>query len=88
MKLHVGKRGHEYFITLRNNVKYASFVNDGHRQEVGRFVPAIGKRLVNGWVNGQYFVEISEVMIKPKIPAMLKKQMNDYLNKKLKMANY
>ena len=88
MKLHVGKRGSEYFITLRNNVKYASFVNDGHRQEVGRFVPAIGKRLVNGWVNGQYFVEISEVMIKPKIPAMLKKQMNDYLNKKLKMANY
>jgi hypothetical protein len=63
-------------------------VNYGHRQEVGRFVPAIGKRLVNGWVNGQYFVEISEVMIKPKIPAMLKKQMNDYLNKKLKMANY
>jgi len=88
MKLHVGKRGHEYFITLRNNVKYASFVNDGHRQEVGRFVPAIGKRLVNGWVNGQYFVEISEVMIKPKIPAILKKQMNDYLNKKLKTANY
>lgn len=88
MKLHVGKRGREYFITLRNNVKYASFVNDGHRQTVGRFVPAIGKKLVNGWVNGQYFVEISEVMIKPKIPAILKKRMNDYLNEKLNKANY
>ena len=87
-RLTVGKKGNEYFVTLKNSVKYASFVNDGHKQEVGRFVAAIQKRLVHRWVEGQHFVEISEVMIIPKIPAILKKSMNDYLNEKLNKANY
>lgn len=32
------------------NVQYAPFVEYGHSQEVGRFVYAIGKRLVAPWV--------------------------------------
>lgn len=40
-----------------NTADYASFVNDGHRQEVGRFIPAIGKTLVSPWVKGQYMLE-------------------------------
>ena len=32
------------------NVEYARFVEYGHKQEIGRFVPAIGKRLVEPWV--------------------------------------
>lgn len=39
-------------------VGYAGWVHDGHKQEVGRFVPAIGKRLVNPFVKGQpWFVD-------------------------------
>jgi hypothetical protein len=45
---------------LCNTADYASFVNDGHRQEVGRYVPAIGKRLVKPWVEGQHQLEAAE----------------------------
>lgn len=36
---------------------YAPHVEFGHRQQVGRFVPAIGKRLVKPYVPGQYFLK-------------------------------
>lgn len=43
--------------SIVNTADYSSFVNDGHRQEVGRYVPAIGKTLVEPWVNGQFMLE-------------------------------
>ena len=36
---------------------YAPHVEYGHRQQVGRYVPAIGKRLVKSYVKGQYFLK-------------------------------
>ena len=41
---------------IGTNVKYAPFVELGHHQEVGRYVPAIGKRLVNDYVPPQPFL--------------------------------
>lgn len=38
------------------NVEYAPYVELGHDQEVGRYVPAIGKRLVASHVNGKPFI--------------------------------
>lgn len=35
---------------------YAPFVEYGHRQTPGRFVPAIGKKLKKKWVSGLYFL--------------------------------
>lgn len=35
--------------------EYAPHVEFGHRQEVGRYVAAIGKRLVVPWVYGQFY---------------------------------
>ena len=35
-------------------------MENGHRQEPGRFVPAIGKRLVKSYVPGKYMLRISE----------------------------
>lgn len=40
----------EYEGRIGTNVEYAPFVEYGHSQEVGRFVGAIGKRLVAPWV--------------------------------------
>lgn len=39
------------------NVSYAPFVELGHDQEVGRYVPAIGKRLVASHVDGKPFLK-------------------------------
>lgn len=59
----------EAIIEVYNTSKYASFLNDGHRQKIGQFLPWIGAevdgvkqgaRLVKGWVDGQYMTEKAE----------------------------
>jgi len=40
-----------------NSASYASYVNDGHRQTPGRYVPILGKRLVKGFVDGLNMAE-------------------------------
>lgn len=44
-------------VTVSNNVEYAPYVNYGHRQKVGRYVPVLGKTLTSSWVDGQYMLE-------------------------------
>ena len=38
------------------DVYYAPYVELGHHQKPGRYVPAIGKRLVRSWVPGKPFL--------------------------------
>ena len=40
-------------VTVYNNVEYAAHVEYGHRQQPGRYVPAIGKRLKKDFVPGK-----------------------------------
>lgn len=40
-----------------NEKEHGYWVNYGHHQEVGRFVPKIQKRLVRDYVPGTYFLE-------------------------------
>lgn len=68
-----------YHITLINPVKYADYVEFGHRQEPGRFVPAIGKRLKKGFVPGQYMLTISEKEIAQQAPAILQRKLEKFL---------
>ena len=49
----------KYTIEIGSDVKYAKFVEEGHRQEVGRFVPAIGKRLKKPFVQGKWMLKDS-----------------------------
>lgn len=41
---------------IGTNVEYAPYVELGHRQQPGRYVPAIGKRLKADHVNGIPFI--------------------------------
>ena len=41
---------------IGTDVGYAPFVELGHAQQVGRFVPKIKKRLVRAWVPGKPFL--------------------------------
>ena len=43
--LPVEKQGNNYVVTIVNNTEYASYVEFGHRQRPGRYVPALGKSL-------------------------------------------
>lgn len=58
--LPVIKEGNTYTIVVKNPVEYASFVEYGHRQQPGRYVHAIGKRLKKSWVEGRFFLTKSE----------------------------
>ena len=47
---------HEVTLLVGTNVYYAPYVELGHRQQPGRFVPKIKKRLVRSWVPGKPFL--------------------------------
>lgn len=79
--LPIEKSGDYYIIRIINPVKYASYVEFGHRQEPGRYVPAIGKRLKAGWVNGQYFLTLSEKKLEQLAPAVLERKLNNLFRK-------
>lgn len=77
--LSVKKIGDVFQIEVINPVHYASYVEFGHRQEPGRFVPAIGKRLVDSWVEGKYMLTISEREIEAQAPKMLERKLLEFL---------
>lgn len=80
----VTKHGNSYTIEIINPIEYASYVEYGHRQEVGRFVPAIGKKLVNPWVEGKFMLTISEAELESITPKLLQTRLNQMLKGKLK----
>lgn len=43
-------------VEVYNNTEYASHVEWGHRQKVGRYVPAIGKTLKKPFVEGSHML--------------------------------
>ena len=82
--LPISKSGGVYQIEIINPVHYASYVEYGHRQTPGRYVPAIGKQLKQGWVKGRFMLTISEQQLQAEAPvileAKLKKFLGEYLN--------
>ena len=77
--LKVEKSGKTYTITVADDVPYASYVEYGHRQTPGRYVPAIGKRLKEGYVPGKHMLETSEQELKALSPKILQKKLEAYL---------
>ena len=51
-----------------NSVPYALYVENGHRQTPGRYVPAIGKRLKQSWVPGQHMLRDAIKQTRAEIP--------------------
>lgn len=66
--LSVHKSGNIYKIEIKNPTEYASYVEFGHRTPGG-----------NGWVEGQYFLTISEEKLKQITPSVLERKLDKYL---------
>lgn len=77
--LKIFKFGNNYIVVVENPVKYASYVEYGHRQEPGRYVPALGKRLKASWVEGKYMLTISEKELESQLPTLLEEKMKKYI---------
>lgn len=79
-KLKVQKVRQTYIVWLINVVEYSSYVEYGHRQMPGRFVPAIGKRLKKSWVEGRHMLQISMREVEEALPKFLDFKLQEYLN--------
>lgn len=77
----VRKNGENYEIEVSNSAEYASYVEFGHRQTPGRFVPVIGKRLKKSWVKGKFMLTISENELQKQAPAVIEKKITEWLKK-------
>lgn len=73
--LNVTHSGDSFTIEIVNPVEYASYVEFGHRQEPGRFVPAIGKRLKKSWVEGKFMLTISSQEVQEAAPGVLERKL-------------
>ena len=77
MKVH--HFGDTYVVEIINPVEYASYVEYGHRQQPGRYVPALGVRLKKGWVKGKWMMKVSEKEIQAAAPQILEKKLEKWL---------
>lgn len=78
-RLEMQHNNSNYVAVITNPVPYASFVESGHRQEKGRFVPVLGKRLKKTWVDGQFWLADSEAETRAEIPSVLQRRLDKFL---------
>jgi len=78
--LRVSRTGDTYIAWIINPVEYASYVEYGHRQTPGRYVPVLGKRLKKSWVQGRHMLQISMQEVEARLPQFLDVKLQAYLN--------
>lgn len=67
-------------VKVLNTASYASYVNDGHRQRPGRFIPVLGKRLTKSFVKGLHMQEKAEAATRRASEKIMKNALDDYLS--------
>lgn len=78
------RSGTQHMIKVINPVPYASYVEFGHRQEPGRYVSAIGKKLKVSWVKGQFMITDSVKELNRQAQQTVQKKLNRFLKEELK----
>lgn len=73
------ERGSNYTLTVENPAKYASYVEHGHRQTPGRYVPALGKTLKVAWVRGRHMLSDSTNEIEDLTPRYVRVKLNKFI---------
>lgn len=71
--------GYNYTITVENPMNYASYVEHGHRQTPGRFIPAIGKTAVVSWVKGRHMLANSVSELEGSMYKIIDRRVQDFM---------
>ena len=79
----VVKEGNNYTVEVINSSEYASYVEYGHRQRPGRFVPQIGKKLKKSWVQGHFMLTISTKEINEDLESIINRKLKAIFKEKL-----
>lgn len=75
----VKRTGDIYVLDIVNPVEYAAYVEYGHRQEAGRYVPAIGRKLKKSWVDGRLMLTKAEVRLNAMSESILAKKLRKFI---------
>ena len=73
------RSGDRYTAAVHNNTYYAYYVEYGHRQHVGQFVPVLGKRLKRPWVPGQFMLRRSHEEVQGIARSYLERKLHAFL---------
>lgn len=82
-QLPVNVMSNEYKISIVNNVEYAMYVEYGHRQTPGKYVPALGKRLKSAWVPGQFMMTKSLYEVQAIADSVVQRKLNQFIKETL-----
>lgn len=80
--LPVNVMSNNYRVDIINQVSYATYVEYGHRQTPGRYVPALGKRLKCSWVPGQFMMTKSVAEVDGIAQSVVDKKVKKFLEGK------
>ncbi|MBR6400790.1 MAG: hypothetical protein IKS17_06160, partial [Firmicutes bacterium] len=78
------KYGNVLSIKAVNPTYYGDYVEHGHRQHKGKFIPAIGKKLVRSYVPGRHFAQESEDMVQSQAESVIVKETEKAIKEALK----
>lgn len=73
------RQGGALCVELINTMEYATYVEYGHSQTPGRYVPQIRKRLVKDWVEGAHMMQISLDRIYQEMPARFNSEFHKWV---------
>ena len=76
----VKKNNNGYSVKIGSSLSYAQAVEEGHKQEVGRYVPAIGKKLKNPFVQGKHMIHDSITLGQIELNDRVKKAVRSVLD--------
>ena len=68
-------------LTIGTNVEYAKWVNDGHGQRPGRFVPGVWSGSRFTYVSGSHFFDKSVQALESMFPDMVDRAFENFLKK-------
>lgn len=72
-----------YIASIFNPMEYAAYVENGHRQKVGRYVPILGKRLKANFVEGHHMMKLSAELVEQEGYAYVQQRFYDFLRRHL-----
>lgn len=77
------RSGNRYESSVTNNTRYAYYVEYGHRQHVGQFVPVLGKRLKKPWVPGRFMLRRSHEEVQALAESYLSRRLHAFLSRQV-----
>ena len=77
--LPVTRKGDTFEIDVINSIEYAPYVEYGHRQTPGRYVPALGVTLKKSYVPGKYMLTLSVKELETQAPQVIERKIKEFL---------